>query len=230
MSFQSVGEDPVRSRIRDAARQRFFELGPGRVTMDDLAGELGISKKTLYRHFRDKHTLLREALFSETDRVFSQVAAIVQDPSAGGVQKIAALVHFVGTEGPRPSRAFLNDILKTAPELWAELEHRRRQVLRDQFGTLFQQARREGHLRQDVHPDLLVPAVLALIDSLVNPRTLAELPLTAGQAIRELLRLVALGILSAEGREAFLRTDAAGVGPDSLTGHPGSRPGNEAER
>ncbi len=230
MSFQSANAEPMRRRIRDAARRRFFELGPGRVTMDDLAGELGISKKTLYRHFEDKRSLLREALFSEADRVFSRLDSIVRDPSAGAVQKLGALIHFLGTEGPRPSSAFLADILKTAPELWTELEQRRRQVLRDRFGALFEQARREGHLRPDVHPDLLVPAVLALVDALVTPRALADLPMTAGQVVRELLRLVALGILSETGRTAFFSSYGAGSEPPAPAGDSGPGSGKGAER
>src|SRR2546429_9762743 len=51
-----------------AAAGRLF-LGPGRVGMDDLARELGMSKKTIYRHFPDKHGLLIAVL----DRQFAAV-------------------------------------------------------------------------------------------------------------------------------------------------------------
>src|SRR6266702_2427720 len=46
--------DSGRQRIVEAARAHFFSHGFRRVTMDDLATELGISKKTLYVHFPDK--------------------------------------------------------------------------------------------------------------------------------------------------------------------------------
>src|SRR5215469_16371078 len=54
----------VRQRIVDAARAHFFSHGFRSVTMDDLAGELGISKKTLYAHFPGKFDLL-EAVLSD---------------------------------------------------------------------------------------------------------------------------------------------------------------------
>ncbi len=47
-----------RQRIVDATRVHFFSHGFRRVTMDDLAAELGISKKTLYAHFPGKFDLL----------------------------------------------------------------------------------------------------------------------------------------------------------------------------
>ena len=54
--------DSTRQRIVDAARIHFFSHGFRSVTMDDLAEELGISKKTLYAHFPGKIDLLEAVL------------------------------------------------------------------------------------------------------------------------------------------------------------------------
>src|ERR1044072_5308273 len=53
---------PVRQRIVDSARAHFFSHGFRSVTMDDLALELGISKKTLYAYFPGKFDLLEAVL------------------------------------------------------------------------------------------------------------------------------------------------------------------------
>src|SRR5207249_6773151 len=49
-------------RIVEAARAHFFCHGFRSVTMDELAEELGISKKTLYAHFPGKIELLEAVL------------------------------------------------------------------------------------------------------------------------------------------------------------------------
>ena len=54
--------DVNRQRIVDAARGHFFSHGFRSVTMDDLAVELGISKKTLYAYFPGKFDLLEAVL------------------------------------------------------------------------------------------------------------------------------------------------------------------------
>jgi AcrR family transcriptional regulator len=54
--------DRNRQRIIDAARAHFFSHGFRSVTMDDLAVELGISKKTLYAYFPGKFDLLEAVL------------------------------------------------------------------------------------------------------------------------------------------------------------------------
>src|SRR5438874_12040736 len=59
---RSPRRDPIRQRIVDAARVHFFSHGFRSVTMDDLAEELGISKKTLYAYFPGKVDLLEAVL------------------------------------------------------------------------------------------------------------------------------------------------------------------------
>jgi len=54
--------DSNRQRIVEAARTHFFSHGFRRVTMDDLAAELAISKKTLYAYFPSKTALLEDVL------------------------------------------------------------------------------------------------------------------------------------------------------------------------
>ncbi|MGN6719163.1 MAG: helix-turn-helix domain-containing protein, partial [Candidatus Binatia bacterium] len=48
----------IAERIVSAARAHFFAHGFRSVTMDDLAAELGMSKKTLYAQFPSKTELL----------------------------------------------------------------------------------------------------------------------------------------------------------------------------
>lgn len=53
--------------------QLFVDNGPKAVTMDDVAAAVGISKKTLYQHFRNKEELLEGVLKFNLDRVISKL-------------------------------------------------------------------------------------------------------------------------------------------------------------
>src|SRR5215468_6549151 len=70
----------VRQRIVDAARAHFFNHGFRNVTMDDLAAELGISKKTLYAHFPGKDALLDAVLRDKLERVRGTLRQATKDP------------------------------------------------------------------------------------------------------------------------------------------------------
>src|SRR5215472_4376949 len=77
--------DSIRQRIVDAARTHFFSHGFRSVTMNDLAEELGISKKTLYRHFPGKIDLLEAVLadkFAGVEARLKEVTRIGRDQAA----------------------------------------------------------------------------------------------------------------------------------------------------
>ena len=52
----------TRRRIVAAASARFVEHGYGATTLDEIAAEAGVAVQTVYFHFRNKRTLLKEAL------------------------------------------------------------------------------------------------------------------------------------------------------------------------
>src|SRR5882724_5584250 len=74
---RSHQSDFNRQRIVDAARAHFFSHGFRSVTMDDLAEELGISKKTLYAHFPGKIELLEAVLADKFASVDAKLNGII---------------------------------------------------------------------------------------------------------------------------------------------------------
>ena len=49
----------MEDRILLKARDLMFQTGIRQVTMDDLATQLGISKKTIYQYYKDKDDLVK---------------------------------------------------------------------------------------------------------------------------------------------------------------------------
>ncbi|MDX1463536.1 MAG: TetR/AcrR family transcriptional regulator [Marinirhabdus sp.] len=60
----------MKEKIIEKASEMFLTLGFKSVTMDDIANEMGISKKTIYTHFNNKETMIAVV----ADSVFEQVA------------------------------------------------------------------------------------------------------------------------------------------------------------
>jgi len=58
----------VKERILEESELLFFRYGVRRVTMDDVAKALGMSKKTLYQYFSDKDELVAEATRAHLER------------------------------------------------------------------------------------------------------------------------------------------------------------------
>ncbi len=66
----------MREKIIEKAGELFLKLGFKSVTMDEIANELGISKKTLYKYFSNKHTLVEETTSTLHDSCFTIIEMI----------------------------------------------------------------------------------------------------------------------------------------------------------
>ena len=54
----------MKEKIIQKAAEMFITLGFKSVTMDDIANEMGISKKTIYSHFNNKTHLVKDAVLT----------------------------------------------------------------------------------------------------------------------------------------------------------------------
>ena len=63
-------------KILSSCAEMFLTLGFKSVTMDDIAQQLGISKKTLYAHFPNKEILVKNCVFHFFDYVTGEISKI----------------------------------------------------------------------------------------------------------------------------------------------------------
>ena len=71
-----------KSDILAYAIENFTKFGSKRFSMDELATNLGVSKKTLYKHFNSKEKLVKESFQFYLDKVRSDIDVyILQNPN-----------------------------------------------------------------------------------------------------------------------------------------------------
>ena len=192
-----------RHRILDTAREHFFTLGFTKVTMDEMAHELGMSKKTLYQYFPGKKELLREALLGINLKINEGLEGIIHDNQIDFSEKLERALGFVASELPRFSPLFLRDIQRHAPDIWQELDRRRSQPIKKYLGALIHEGIHKGVLRKDVDAEFLVLLFSTLILNIINPETLSRLPLSTTQAFANINQVVFRGILTDKGRAKY---------------------------
>lgn len=73
----------MKTQILDKAIDLFLSLGFKSVTMDDIAQEMGISKKTIYAHFANKTDLVEAVTASLYEKIslgIEEILALKQNP------------------------------------------------------------------------------------------------------------------------------------------------------
>lgn len=79
---RTAGGSPAkREQILEGARQAFTELGFERASVDQVAARAGVSKATVYSHFRDKRALFCAALLDVTATVRRRIDEALAAPT-----------------------------------------------------------------------------------------------------------------------------------------------------
>src|SRR6516162_9688817 len=191
----------VRQRIVDAARAHFFSHGFRSVTMDDLAEELGISKKTLYAYFPGKFDLLEAVLADKlrsVEETLREVTRAHPDDFPATLRKLLAGTQRELDEIKPP---FVRDMRQKAPEVFKLVERRRAALIQRYMGKFFVDGQQLGMVRKDVPARLIIEILLAMVQAIMNPQKMEELGMMPKEGYTGILKIVLEGALTSKGRK-----------------------------
>lgn len=101
----------------------FLNLGFKSITMDDLAHELGISKKTIYSHFKNKTELVEEATMTMCDFItygIDNIVELKQNP----IEELYEIKKFVMVHLKDEKSSPLYQLQKYYPQIHASLKEK----------------------------------------------------------------------------------------------------------
>jgi len=169
--------------------------------MDDLAAELGISKKTLYAHFPGKIDMLEAVLADK----FARVEATMKEATRAHRHNFPATLHelLAGTqrELDEIKPPFVRDMRQKAPHVFKVVERRRAALIQRYFGKLFVEGQGAGMVRKDVPAKLMIEILLAMVQAIMNPPKMEELGMMPKEGFAGILKIVLEGALTPKGRK-----------------------------
>ncbi|WP_461210102.1 TetR/AcrR family transcriptional regulator [Desulfocurvus sp. DL9XJH121] len=157
----------VRKRILETAYAKFSKLGVRGVTMDDIASDLRMSKKTLYRHFAGKEdlvrTLLMEKYLSRHEDIFKVLA------QGGTIRELFARVFpLIGRYVQSLSPAFMADVQHEYPRVW-ELHEQSRSLMISRFARVLEAGVASGEVRPGIDPEVAAGIMQCVVTSYMVP-------------------------------------------------------------
>src|SRR6266536_2192678 len=172
---RALPADADSQRIVESAREHFFSHGFRSVTMDDLAEELAISKKTLYARFPSKIALLESVLADK----FASVEAKLEEITRAYPHDFSAALHELLANTQREldeiKPPFVRDMRQKAPQAFKIVERRR--------------------------AELMIEILLAAVQAIVNPAKVEELGLTPKTGFASVVKVVLEGVITRKGRK-----------------------------
>ena len=200
-------EREERDRIMEKARERFLHYGFVKVTLGEIASDLGMSKKTLYKHFESKEFLLKEVMRSIIRSMSERMEKVVSSDLPFET-KAKTILTDIGTTLGTFSRQLQTDIQRHVPDLWAEIEEFRRRQILDKMDRMFQQGIRENVFRRDLNPDIFLLVFMSAVQGIINPTVLANRSFSAAEAFAAILGILFEGALSEHSRQSLPMFDS----------------------
>lgn len=201
--MEIMTEHEPKARILELAKDRFFRNGFNKVTLDELSGELGISKKTMYKFFPSKEELVKTVVWLVLHHIEKEVKRITSDDKPF-VHRLADLILFIGKTVGRFSKTFQQDMKRFAPVIWAEVDAFRRERILSKVTEMIRQAKTERVFRDDINDDVLVLMLTTCFQSILIPEVLAENSFSPKEAMFTIFHVIFEGALTEESRKEFL--------------------------
>ena len=176
-----MANEHTRQQIVEVAKTLFATEGVRAVTMDGIAQQMHISKRTLYEHFDNKEQLLQTCL-AEVHKEMRAIADYII-----GQTKQPVIMAFFVVKNIIDSQTRYFRLLHDAKQYYPEIHYAFIQEIHQRFfGDLrhvLQEAQREGTLRSDLDVDRVAKIVSSRMGRQVPVMNEEELPMEDVNAI-----------------------------------------------
>jgi AcrR family transcriptional regulator len=194
----------IRQRIISSAREQFLMFGFTKVSVEEIATKMGMSKKTIYKYFPRKEDLVREVIESTLRDIEMCCRRIVEDDSLDFVEKLQKMMSNAAFHISALGRPLIEDLEKNVPHVWKEISDFRSNRIKEDFGKLFNEGVRKGFFRNDIDPILFIMIYDTIIENIISPEMLSRVPFTALQAYDTIVKIIFEGILTKNARPKYL--------------------------
>lgn len=189
----------VKDKILSLARERIFIGGSTKFSVDELTSELSMSKKTFYQVFESKDDLIETIVERQMSEINTNMENILARP-VGFVQKLHAIVSFMGGVLGRMSKAAFVELHHHHPHLWKRIENFRRERLTKTITRLIEQGMTEGYVSKGINPRVFVLAYLAAIEGVIQGSVLSQESFSSPEALNAIMAIFFKGILTDNAR------------------------------
>jgi len=128
----------------------FKKYGVKSVTMDDIAREFGISKKTLYKHFENKTDVVYKVAHFESDKEREVLEKLCQEHKHV-INQLFVISKFIIKSNLLLSPSLIYSMEKYYHQTWEEIINHRKEFVLNLIDKNFQEGIKQGIYRRDIN-------------------------------------------------------------------------------
>ncbi|MGA0560383.1 TetR/AcrR family transcriptional regulator [Larkinella sp. VNQ87] len=188
----------IKERILLKAEVLFWKFGTRTITMDDIARDLGISKKTLYQHFTDKDDIVYQVIQYRMEKNRAHVVSQVAD-AHDPIEEIMLASRIVRQQLAEMNPALLIDIQRHHPRAWEICTEFKEKFLLESMRSNLKRGIEQGLYRPEINVEIMARLRMELIGMAHNPNVFPTALGSMADVQVELLHHFVRGILTEKG-------------------------------
>ncbi len=197
-------ESETRDKILEGTEALFMKYGIRSVTMDDIARNLSVSKKTLYQHFTDKDDLVYKMSELYLERSFHQYEEIARI-SKNAIDELSKISVCLKRDMENLNPSLLFDLQKYHPKAWGLYNEHKVKVISQSVMRNILHGVADGFYRPDINPDIMAIARLILIEAAFNPELFPKDRFNFVEVQTQLFDLFVHGLCTEKGKKLYIK-------------------------
>lgn len=187
-------------QIISVSHQLFLRYGIKSVTMDDIAKEMGMSKKTLYVHFKNKRDLIMKVVTGYLDYHKTQMEEIFSK-KLNAIDELFEIYLKNNTELSEMKPMILFELRKYYPEAWKKYDNFKQSYIPSRVEENLIRGKKEGLYRKNLNSRIIAIAYTNLLNLIFETDQFDEKDYDFKTLYLELFYYHIRGIASDEGNK-----------------------------
>lgn len=150
------------------AQELFFKYGIKSITMEDIAKHLAISKKTIYKHYKDKtdivETMMRK-LMDENEKEFDKIRI----ESNNIVEEVFGMMKNLSELFSKMNPNIFYDIQKQYPKIWLLFNDFKEECIERMVIESISKGKIQGFVRPEVDANIIAKMRMCEVEMGFNP-------------------------------------------------------------
>jgi len=158
----------VKEKIINSSQKLFLTFGFKTVTMDNIANELSISKKTIYNFFNNKTELVTATAYNLHHQLVKGISAI-RNKSDDPIKEFFEVKDLILEHLHDQRNHSIYQLEKFYPEIYKSVKNKHLDFMIKSFGEVLTTGIKFGLFRENINVDFISRIYFNSISGLMNP-------------------------------------------------------------
>ncbi len=190
----------TKNKIIIHSMELFMKLGIRSVSIDDICRGLGISKKTIYVHFKNKRELVNEVIHFHIQKEIDDLN-LISENSKNAIDEMIGIAKYVLEFLRNMSPTILYDLKKYYSASWKIVEQKHMAYIESVISNNLKNGKSEGYYREAIDEEIVAKLYVSKSMAVVDEKIFSSKAYKRFKLYEELIIYHMYGIVSDKGRK-----------------------------